>query len=116
MEIPVTYLQHLTMVMVQVGFAGLNVMSKLAMNTGMSPYVLVSYRQIIAFFFLFLLAFFFERCAIFFLSSPFSSNILTFTLILNLNGISVMQKYMEQNNQESPLPDLHNFNLWVGIG
>ncbi|XP_030529634.2 WAT1-related protein At1g09380-like [Rhodamnia argentea] len=36
------------MVLVQVGFAGLSLVSKLAMDDGMNPIVLVTYRQIIA--------------------------------------------------------------------
>ncbi|OAY70848.1 WAT1-related protein [Ananas comosus] len=49
------------MVAVQVGFAGLNVVSKLAMDSGMSPYVLIAYRNLVATLFLAPLAFFLER-------------------------------------------------------
>ncbi|KAJ8752315.1 hypothetical protein K2173_003951 [Erythroxylum novogranatense] len=38
----------LAMVLVQVGFAGMNITSKLAMDSGMKPLVLVTYRQIFA--------------------------------------------------------------------
>ena len=36
------------MVLVQLGFAGMNVVSKLALDAGMSPYVLIAYRNLIA--------------------------------------------------------------------
>ncbi|CAD5167828.1 unnamed protein product [Musa acuminata subsp. malaccensis] len=53
----------LAMVFVQVGFAGLNVLSKLAMDDGMSPFVMIAYRQIVATIFLSPIAFFLERKA-----------------------------------------------------
>lgn len=36
------------MVLLQVGFAGMNITSKLALDGGMNPFVLVTYRQIFA--------------------------------------------------------------------
>ncbi|XP_068660530.1 WAT1-related protein At1g09380 [Aristolochia californica] len=42
------FIPALAMVIVQVGFAGLNIFSKLAMDSGMNPFVMVAYRQIIA--------------------------------------------------------------------
>lgn len=54
-------LPTLAMVMVQLGFAGMNVVSKLALDTGMSPYVLIAYRNIIAAVFLAPFAYYFER-------------------------------------------------------
>ncbi|KAI0528867.1 hypothetical protein KFK09_001410 [Dendrobium nobile] len=36
------------MVAVQAGFAGLNILPKVALDSGMSPYVMIAYRQIIA--------------------------------------------------------------------
>ncbi|XP_072959693.1 WAT1-related protein At1g09380 [Typha angustifolia] len=51
----------LAMIAVQIGFAGLNVVSKLAMDSGMSPYVLIAYRNIVATIFLGPVAFFLER-------------------------------------------------------
>ncbi|XP_077218380.1 nodulin MtN21 /EamA-like transporter family protein isoform X2 [Tasmannia lanceolata] len=42
------FLPAIVMVLVQVGFAGLNILSKLAMDSGMNPFVMVAYRQIIA--------------------------------------------------------------------
>ncbi|KAG0475933.1 hypothetical protein HPP92_012774 [Vanilla planifolia] len=55
------FLPAVAMVAVQAGFAGLNVVSKLALESGMSPYVLIAYRQIIATIALAPVAFFFER-------------------------------------------------------
>ncbi|XP_047340444.1 WAT1-related protein At1g09380 [Impatiens glandulifera] len=49
------------MVIVQVGFAGMNIFSKLAMDSGMNPYIHVAYRQIFAFFSIAPLAYLFER-------------------------------------------------------
>lgn len=51
----------LVMVAIQVGFAGLNVLSKLAMDNGMSPYVMIAYRQVVASLFLLPVAYFIER-------------------------------------------------------
>ena len=49
------------MILVQLGLAGLNVLSKLTMASGMSPYVLITYRNILGAVFLAPFAFFFER-------------------------------------------------------
>ncbi|KAJ7973236.1 WAT1-related protein [Quillaja saponaria] len=43
------FIPFLVMVLVQVGFAGMNITSKLALQTGMNPIVLVAYRQLFAF-------------------------------------------------------------------
>ncbi|KAF7850306.1 hypothetical protein BT93_L5635 [Corymbia citriodora subsp. variegata] len=44
----VDFMPFLAMVIVQLGFAGMNITSKLAMDSGMNPFVLVTYRQIFA--------------------------------------------------------------------
>ncbi|KAF8724327.1 hypothetical protein HU200_021357 [Digitaria exilis] len=49
------------MVLVQLGFGGMNVVSKLALDAGMSPYVLIAYRNLIAAAFLAPVAFLAER-------------------------------------------------------
>ncbi|KAG9459867.1 hypothetical protein H6P81_004375 [Aristolochia fimbriata] len=49
------------MVMVQMGFAGLNIVSKLAMDSGMNPFVMVAYRQVIAAVLMIPFAYFWER-------------------------------------------------------
>ncbi|GJN05482.1 hypothetical protein PR202_ga23110 [Eleusine coracana subsp. coracana] len=54
-------LPAIAMVLVQLGFAGMNVLSKLALDAGMSPYVLTSYRNLIAALFIAPIAFIFER-------------------------------------------------------
>ncbi|ONK63154.1 uncharacterized protein A4U43_C07F11970, partial [Asparagus officinalis] len=54
-------LPTLAMVAVQFGFAGLNILSKLAMDSGMSAYVMIAYRQIIASVLLTPIAYFLER-------------------------------------------------------
>ncbi|PIA38001.1 hypothetical protein AQUCO_02900092v1 [Aquilegia coerulea] len=41
-------LPFLSMVLVQVGYAGMNIISKLALDSGMNPFVMVAYRQIFA--------------------------------------------------------------------
>ncbi|KAF7036464.1 hypothetical protein CFC21_047126 [Triticum aestivum] len=53
-------LPTVAMVLVQLGFAGMNVLSKLALDTGMSPYVLIAYRNLIAGVFLAPGAYYFE--------------------------------------------------------
>uniref|UniRef100_A0A7N0TTT8 WAT1-related protein n=1 Tax=Kalanchoe fedtschenkoi TaxID=63787 RepID=A0A7N0TTT8_KALFE len=55
------YLPFVAMVLVQLGYAGMNVFSKAAMDAGMTPYVLVTYRQIFATVVLAPFAFFLER-------------------------------------------------------
>ncbi|KAI4970075.1 hypothetical protein ZWY2020_000989 [Hordeum vulgare] len=55
------YLPLIGMILVQLGLAGLNVLSKLTMASGMSPYVLITYRNLVAAVFLAPFAFFFER-------------------------------------------------------
>ncbi|KAK9070749.1 hypothetical protein SSX86_011151 [Deinandra increscens subsp. villosa] len=54
-------LPALVMVIVQFEFAGMNIFSKLAMDTGMNPFIHVAYRQIFAFLFLAPFAFYIER-------------------------------------------------------
>ena len=49
------------MVAVQIGYAGLNVLSKVAMGQGMDPIVLVAYRQMAAFLVITPLAIYSER-------------------------------------------------------
>ncbi|KAG6533919.1 WAT1-related protein At1g09380-like [Zingiber officinale] len=51
----------LAMVAVQAGYAGMNVLSKLALDDGMSPFVITAYRQVVATLILFPIAFFLER-------------------------------------------------------
>ncbi|KAJ3676030.1 hypothetical protein LUZ60_003453 [Juncus effusus] len=58
------YAPSLAMIVVQVGFAGLNIVSKLAMDSGMSPLVMIAYRNIVATIFLVPLALLFERTTI----------------------------------------------------
>ncbi|XP_020587238.1 WAT1-related protein At1g09380-like [Phalaenopsis equestris] len=57
------YTPAIAMVAVQAGYAGLNILSKLALESGMSPFVLIAYRQIIATIALAPVTFFLERNA-----------------------------------------------------
>ncbi|KAF8110102.1 hypothetical protein N665_0088s0113 [Sinapis alba] len=54
-------LPSLAMVLVQIGYAGMNITSKMAMESGMKPLILVAYRQIFATIATFPVAFFLER-------------------------------------------------------
>ncbi|KAI8020716.1 WAT1-related protein [Camellia lanceoleosa] len=54
-------LPFLAMVIVQVGYAGMNILSKLAMDSGMNPFVHVAYRQIFASIVITPFAYFLER-------------------------------------------------------
>ncbi|XP_076930548.1 WAT1-related protein At1g09380-like [Bidens hawaiensis] len=54
-------LPALLMVLVQIEFAGMNIFSKLAMDSGMNPYIHVAYRQIFASLVIVPLAYFIER-------------------------------------------------------
>ncbi|CAM0950246.1 unnamed protein product [Alopecurus aequalis] len=49
------------MLLVQIGFAGMNLLSKMALNNGMSPYVLIAYHSLMAAVFLAPFALYFER-------------------------------------------------------
>ncbi|KAG8648327.1 hypothetical protein MANES_09G179300v8 [Manihot esculenta] len=60
MDVVGDLLPFLAMVLVQFGFAGMNITSKLAMDSGMKPLVLVSYRQIFATIAILPFAYFFE--------------------------------------------------------
>ncbi|XP_059301901.1 WAT1-related protein At1g09380-like [Lycium ferocissimum] len=55
------WLPALLMTMIQIGFAGMNLLSKMAMNTGMNPFVHVAYRQIFAALIMCPIAYFRER-------------------------------------------------------
>ncbi|KAG8389923.1 hypothetical protein BUALT_Bualt01G0029400 [Buddleja alternifolia] len=55
------FLPFLVMAMVQLGYAGLNITSKLTMDSGMHPFVFVAYRQIFATVALVPFAYFFKR-------------------------------------------------------
>ncbi|KAJ0079268.1 hypothetical protein Patl1_23950 [Pistacia atlantica] len=54
------FLPFLLMVLVQAGYAGMNITSKLALDAGMKPLVLVTYRQIFATFAILPFAYFLE--------------------------------------------------------
>ncbi|XP_021853306.1 WAT1-related protein At1g09380 [Spinacia oleracea] len=54
-------LPFLAMVIVQVGYAGMNITSKVAMESGMPPLILVAYRQLFATLSIVPFAYFFER-------------------------------------------------------
>ncbi|GFP80377.1 wat1-related protein at1g09380 [Phtheirospermum japonicum] len=53
-----------TMVIVQLGYAGMNIISKLAMDSGMNPFVHVAYRQIFATVAIAPFAYFMERVTV----------------------------------------------------
>jgi hypothetical protein len=49
------------MLLVQIGFTGMNLMCKMSLDNGMSPYVLIAYRSLMAAGFLAPFALFFQR-------------------------------------------------------
>ncbi|XP_027109725.1 WAT1-related protein At1g09380 [Coffea arabica] len=55
------FLPFLTMVILQLGYAGMNIVSKLAMDSGMNPFVHVAYRQLFATLSIAPFAYFLER-------------------------------------------------------
>jgi hypothetical protein len=67
------------MLLVQIGFAGNNLLSKMALDNGASPYVLISCRSLIAALFLAPFAVYFERYARACLSTCFFRNLLLLT-------------------------------------
>ncbi|KAG8369043.1 hypothetical protein BUALT_Bualt15G0109300 [Buddleja alternifolia] len=54
----------LSMIVVQLGYAGMNIISKLAMDSGMNPFVHVAYRQIFASMAIAPFAYFMERVSV----------------------------------------------------
>ncbi|CAK7340473.1 unnamed protein product [Dovyalis caffra] len=82
-------LPFLAMVIVQFGFAGMNITSKLAMDSGMKPLVLVCYRQIFATIAIVPFAYFFERK-----SRPKITKSLLFQIFLcSLTGVTGNQVF-----------------------
>ncbi|KAL0364878.1 UNVERIFIED_CONTAM: WAT1-related protein [Sesamum angustifolium] len=58
------FLPFLAMVIVQLGYAGMNIISKLAMDSGMNPFVHVAYRQVFATVAIAPFAYFMERVTV----------------------------------------------------
>ena len=56
-----TYKPHIVVIAIQFAYAGLNIISKAALINGMSHFVFVVYRHLIATIFLSPLAYFLER-------------------------------------------------------
>jgi hypothetical protein len=56
------FMPTVAMLLVQTGFAGNNLLSKMALDNGASPYVLIAYRSLMAAVFLAPFAVYFERC------------------------------------------------------
>ncbi|XP_042009675.1 WAT1-related protein At1g09380 [Salvia splendens] len=75
------------MVIVQLGYVGMNIIAKLAMNTGMSPFVEVAYRQLFATLSILPLAYFMERN-----NRPKMTRGILFQIFLcSISGVSVNQ-------------------------
>lgn len=55
------FIPFVAMAFVQTGYAGMNIISKLAMQSGMNPIVLAAYRQLFATLAIAPFAFFLER-------------------------------------------------------
>lgn len=102
-------LPAMAMVVVQLGFAGLNIVSKLAMDAGMNPFVMVAYRQVIATVFLAPFAFFYERCD----ATVFFSPLLLLQLHSSFCSSLFLQENQDEDDGHSPLPDLPLFYLRV---
>jgi len=56
-----TWKPFITVVSLQFGYAGLSIIAKFALNQGMSPHVLASYRHIVATIFIAPFAYFLDR-------------------------------------------------------
>ncbi|EPS65422.1 hypothetical protein M569_09355 [Genlisea aurea] len=76
-----------SMAAVQVGFAGMNIISKIAMDSGMDPFVHVAYRQIVATLALLPLAYFFDRKT----RPKMSGEILFLIFLCSIFGVTVNQ-------------------------
>ncbi|XP_042005983.1 WAT1-related protein At1g09380-like [Salvia splendens] len=75
------------MVIVQLGYVGMNIIAKLAMNTGMSPFVQVAYRQLFATLSILPLAYFIERN-----NRPKMTRSILFQIFLcSISGVTVNQ-------------------------
>ncbi|CAN0897294.1 WAT1-related protein At1g09380 [Linum grandiflorum] len=77
-------LPMIAMVLVQIGYAGMNVMAKMAMNSGMKPLVLVAYRQLFATASLAPFAFYLERKTI----PEISGRLLWNIFLCSLTGVT----------------------------
>ncbi|PWA76305.1 WAT1-related protein [Artemisia annua] len=77
----------LIMVLLQVGFAGMNILSKLAFDSGMNPFVHVAYRQLSASMIAVPFAYFFERGR----RPPMTVNIFLQIFICSIFGMTVNQ-------------------------
>ncbi|KAK8935355.1 WAT1-related protein [Platanthera zijinensis] len=80
-------LQAFSMVAVQAGYAGLNVLSKLALDSGTSPLVLIAYRQIVSTLLLAPIAIFLERKA----ASKITGRILVQIFVSSIFGATLNQ-------------------------
>lgn len=61
-SIPEKFQLHLAMLALQFGYAGFHVVSRAALNMGISKIVFPVYRNILAFFLLLPFAYFLEKC------------------------------------------------------
>ncbi|KAF9595109.1 hypothetical protein IFM89_037043 [Coptis chinensis] len=77
----------LAMVAVEIGFAGMNIIMKLAMDSGMNPIVMVAYRQMVATLFVAPLAFLLERKA----RPKITKDILFHILVIGTLGATLNQ-------------------------
>ncbi|XVE68891.1 hypothetical protein DITRI_Ditri09bG0105700 [Diplodiscus trichospermus] len=83
------FMPFLANVLVQVGYAGMNVTSKLAMESGMKPLILVAYRQIFATIAIAPFAFFLERKT----RPKMTTNILFRIFLCSLTGATATQVF-----------------------
>ncbi|XP_054800559.1 WAT1-related protein At1g09380-like [Prosopis cineraria] len=77
----------LSMILVQLGYAGMTITSKLSIQSGMNPLVLVAYRQLFATAFIAPFAFWLERKTVCKLTVPITFQI----LLCSLTGVTVNQ-------------------------
>ncbi|XP_016200740.1 WAT1-related protein At2g37460-like isoform X2 [Arachis ipaensis] len=72
----------------QFGFAGMDVLSKAAMNKGMSNYVLVVYRHLVAFFAIAPFALFLDKKV---------RPKMTFSIFMKIVALSILEPVIDQN-------------------
>lgn len=101
-------LPFLAMVLVQIGYAGMNITSKMAMESGMKPLILVAYRQIFATIATFPVAFFLERYKIVLIS-------IHIHMIWSTNDFGILRKKTNYFGHAYMINTISSMKCWVFV-
>jgi len=101
---------HFTLAFIQLGYAGAQIFSRVALVDGVSQYMFSIYRNLIAFVFIGPLAYYVERSA----GSMYSSSISCF-FFLNLSGRHNIQGATLANIPSAVQLPIGNFVSWISL-